>query len=265
MCWKAKYILLIGFSILVTYLAALLMAFFEKKGKNKLRGWVLAGAILSNLAVLFLFKYYNFFVENLAALSQNRLLLPLLNYALPVGISFYTFQTLGYAIDVYRKDIAAEKNLITYALFISFYPQLVAGPIERSTNLMPQIKQGTHFSFENMRAGLLLMGWGDVPKAGDCRSARALCRHGLSGLCADGRRLPDPCNHPLCAADLLRFRLLLQHRAGRGTGDGIPTDGQLQRALFLEELRGVLVEMAYLAEHLVSGLYLWAGGLADEE
>ena len=75
MCWKAKYILLMGFSILVTYLAALLMAFFEKKGKNKLRGWVLAGAILSNLAVLFLFKYYNFFVENLAALSQNRLLL----------------------------------------------------------------------------------------------------------------------------------------------------------------------------------------------
>ena len=164
MCWKAKYILLMGFSILVTYLAALLMAFFEKKGKNKLRGWVLAGAILSNLAVLFLFKYYNFFVENLAALSQNRLLLPLFNYALPVGISFYTFQALGYAIDVYRKDIAAEKNLITYALFISFYPQLVAGPIERSTNLMPQIKQGTHFSFENMRAGLLLMGWGMFQK-----------------------------------------------------------------------------------------------------
>ena len=164
MCWKAKYILLMGFSILVTYLAALLMAFFEKKGKNKLRGWVLAGAILSNLAVLFFFKYYNFFVENLAALSQNRLLLPLFNYALPVGISFYTFQALGSAIDVYRKDIAAEKNLITYALFISFYPQLVAGPIERSTNLMPQIKQGTHFSFENMRAGLLLMGWGMFQK-----------------------------------------------------------------------------------------------------
>ena len=164
MCWKAKYILLIGFSILVTYLGGLLMDAFEKRGKSRLRGLVLAGAILSNLAVLFLFKYYNFFVENLAALSQNRLLLPLLNYALPVGISFYTFQALGYAIDVYRKDIPAEKNLITYALFISFYPQLVAGPIERSTNLMPQIKQGTRFDFEKMRRGLLLMGWGMFQK-----------------------------------------------------------------------------------------------------
>ena len=164
MCWKAKYILLIGFSILVTYLGALLMDVFEKRGKSRLRGMVLAGAILSNLAVLFLFKYYNFFVENLAALSQNRLLLPLFNYALPVGISFYTFQALGYAIDVYRKDIPAEQNLITYALFISFYPQLVAGPIERSTNLMPQIKQGTRFDFENMREGLLLMGWGMFQK-----------------------------------------------------------------------------------------------------
>ncbi len=164
MCWKAKYILLIGFSILVTYLGGLLMDAFEKRGKSRLRGLVLAGAILSNLAVLFLFKYYNFFVENLAALSQNRLLLPLLNYALPVGISFYTFQALGYAIDVYRKDIPAEKNLITYALFISFYPQLVAGPIERSTNLMPQIKQDTRFDFEKMRRGLLLMGWGMFQK-----------------------------------------------------------------------------------------------------
>ena len=164
MCWKAKYILLIAFSILVTYLSALVMEWLEKQGRQRLRGLILAGAIVSSLAVLFLFKYYNFFVENVAALTQNRLLLPLFNFALPVGISFYTFQALSYAIDVYRHDIPAEKNLITYALFVSFYPQLVAGPIERSTNLMPQIKAGTRFDFENMRAGLLLMGWGMFQK-----------------------------------------------------------------------------------------------------
>ena len=165
MCWKAKYILLIGFSILVTYLAALLMAFFEKKGKNKLRGWVLAGAILSNLAVLFLFKYYNFFVENLVALSQNRLLLPLFNYALPVGISFYTFQALGYAIDVYRKDIAAEKKPDHLrALY-----QLLSAAGGRADRAIDQFdapdQTGNALFVREYAGGPIADGLGDVPKS----------------------------------------------------------------------------------------------------
>ncbi len=164
MCWKAKYIVLIGFSILVTYLGGILIEYFDKRQKPFQKSLVLYSTLLSNLAILFLFKYYNFFAENLAAVTHNQLMLPLLRFALPVGISFYTFQALGYTIDVYQKVLPAEKNPIIYALFISFYPQLVAGPIERSTNLMPQIKQGTSFSYENMRQGLLLMGWGMFQK-----------------------------------------------------------------------------------------------------
>ncbi len=164
MCWKAKYILLIGFSIVVTYLGGLLIEYFSQKKKPFLEKSVFWATIGSNLLILFVFKYYNFFAENLAAISGDRILLPLFQFALPVGISFYTFQALGYVIDVSRKTIKAEKNPFTYALFISFYPQLVAGPIERSSNLLAQIKQRTSFNYENMRSGLLLMGWGMFQK-----------------------------------------------------------------------------------------------------
>lgn len=162
MCWKAKYIVLIGFSILATYLGGLLLDYFKKRQSRLLQNTVLWGTIGCNLLILFVFKYYNFFAENVQAITGVAL--PLFGFVLPVGISFYTFQALGYVIDVYRGTTKAEKNLITYALFISFYPQLVAGPIERSDKLLPQIKKGTAFSYENMRSGLLLMGWGMFQK-----------------------------------------------------------------------------------------------------
>lgn len=160
MCWKAKYIVLIGFSILVTYLGGLLLTYFQKRSRTLWQKLTLWGVIGCNLLVLFIFKYYNFFAENIQAITADRIALPLFAFALPVGISFYTFQALGYVIDVYRGTTKAEKNLIDYALFISFYPQLVAGPIERSDRLLPQIKKGTSFDYENLRSGLLLMGWG---------------------------------------------------------------------------------------------------------
>ena len=163
MCWKASYIVLIGFSILVTYIAGVMIDYCRDKLQNKkLAKTVMILAILANLAVLFLFKYYNFFIENISAVSGFSL--PLLRFALPVGISFYTFQALGYVIDVYQEKVPAEKNLITYALFISFYPQLVAGPIERSGNLLQQIKTPKSFQYENMRSGLLLMAYGFFQK-----------------------------------------------------------------------------------------------------
>ncbi len=164
MCWKAKYIVLIGFSIVVTYIGGLLIERFEKKTDKGLKKATLFFVVVSNLAVLFLFKYYNFFADTLAGVSGGRVLLPLLQFALPAGISFYTFQALGYAVDVYRGQLPAEKNPIVYALFVTFYPQLVAGPIERANNLLPQLKSKTSFRFENMRSGLLLMCWGMFQK-----------------------------------------------------------------------------------------------------
>ncbi|MBP5156694.1 MAG: MBOAT family protein, partial [Treponema sp.] len=113
---------------------------------------VLVGSLVLNLAILFFFKYYNW----LAGMAS----LPQLNVVLPVGISFYTFQAVGYSIDVYRGTLKAERDFITYALFVTFFPQLVAGPIERAENLLPQFKATCSFDYKRITDGLKLMAWG---------------------------------------------------------------------------------------------------------
>ncbi len=158
-CWSPKYALLILFSTVTTYLCALLTgrAFLSKR-----RLWVILGAAL-NLLLLFFFKYFNFLSSLLTRLFSAlglSLSLPLLDILLPVGISFYTFQALGYLIDVYREKEAAEKNFLHYALFVSFFPQLVAGPIERSENMLRQIRTPHPFRAENLRDGALPILWG---------------------------------------------------------------------------------------------------------
>ncbi len=156
MQWRAYYIVLILFCIATTYVGGILI---EKSSENsRLKRLLLALCILANLSILFLFKYYNFFIDNLGAVTG--LALPILTFALPVGISFYTFQAIAYVADVYSGTTKAEKNPINYALFISFYPQLVAGPIERSSNLLKQVNSPKRFSEANMRRGILLMGYG---------------------------------------------------------------------------------------------------------
>lgn len=123
--------------------------------------------IAANLAILGFFKYYNFFADNLNGIFARFGLgctAPAVDVLLPVGISFYTFQALGYIIDVYRGTITPEKNLFQYALFISFFPQLVAGPIERSKNLIRQIHETHCFDGERVTRGLLLMAWGFFKK-----------------------------------------------------------------------------------------------------
>lgn len=122
-----------------------------------------AGSLVLNLVILFLFKYFDFFLDNINRVLHIlgiQVLSPAFDVVLPVGISFYTFQALGYTIDVYRGEVKAEKNFLKYALFISFFPQLVAGPIERSKNLLKQVNEKHSFQFERVREGLLLMLWG---------------------------------------------------------------------------------------------------------
>lgn len=161
MNWQPVYALLLLTSTLITYFAALLMAKSELHSVRR-RLWLVLSIVL-NLSILFLFKYYQFVADNLTALFCHwgiHLGLPEFPWLLPVGISFYTFQALGYAIDVYRGNISAERNPITYALFISFFPQLVAGPIERSSHLLPQFKKLHPFSYDDAMTGLKWMLWG---------------------------------------------------------------------------------------------------------
>lgn len=168
MCWNAKYALLLLFCTFVTYLCALLLEKVKGSGysdqkKTAMKKLCLAAGILINLAILAYFKYANFglaSLQKLFALANIQLNIPTVDVVLPVGISFFTFQALSYTIDVYRGDIYAEKNFFRYALFVSFFPQLVAGPIERSRNLLKQLADPRKFSFENAREGLLLMLWG---------------------------------------------------------------------------------------------------------
>lgn len=161
MNWQPVYALLLLTSTLITYFAALLMAKSELQSVRR-RLWLTLSIVL-NLSILFLFKYYQFVADNVTALFCHwgiDLGMPEFPWLLPVGISFYTFQALGYSFDVYRGQISAERNLITYALFISFFPQLVAGPIERSSHLLPQFKKWHSFSYDDAMTGLRWMLWG---------------------------------------------------------------------------------------------------------
>ena len=140
MQYKPEYGLLMLFSSFVNYYAGLRIVKAKSKAGKQL--W-LAISAFSTLGVLFFFKYFNFFNANVARLLSffDVSYQPLsLNVLLPVGISFYTFQALSYSIDVYRGELQAEREFFDFALYVSFFPQLVAGPIERSTNLLHQFK-----------------------------------------------------------------------------------------------------------------------------
>lgn len=160
MNWKPSYALLLLTSTAVTYFAAMGIEHFEERSKRK---WLLVASIVINLAILFQFKYYNFLAYNIqeALLYCNLSInIPEFELLLPVGISFYTFQALGYSIDVYRGSTKVEHDFFTYALFVSFFPQLVAGPIERSNNLLIQFRTVHRFDYNRVMSGIRQMVWG---------------------------------------------------------------------------------------------------------
>lgn len=160
MNWKPVYALLIFGSSVTTYVCA--DRIDRAKTKKTKKQYLLASLII-NLSILFLFKYYNFFNTSIFGLLDSwsiRMQLPDFDLLLPVGISFYTFQAVGYTIDVYREEIKHEKHFGIYLLFVSFFPQLVAGPIERAKNLLPQFKEHKKFNYDQAVNGLKLMMWG---------------------------------------------------------------------------------------------------------
>lgn len=163
MNWNAKYALLLFSSTLVTYLCGLAMEKLRNRNMQRGMKWALAGSFLLNLGILFVFKYANFFLDNITyifSLFGQDMQPRRFDMILPVGISFYIFQALGYTMDVYRDQMKAEKNFFKYALFVSFFPQLVAGPIERSKNLLKQFDEKHTFDVDRVRYGLLSIAWG---------------------------------------------------------------------------------------------------------
>ena len=147
-CWDWRFLSLILLSTGVDYWVGLQL---EKTQKTKVRKWLLWTSIAVNLGILGFFKYFNFFVDNFNTAFSffgAPLQLGTLEIILPVGISFYTFQTLSYTIDIYRKKLEPTRDFVTFAAFVSFFPQLVAGPIERASHLLPQFFKKRIFEYE---------------------------------------------------------------------------------------------------------------------
>lgn len=183
-CWNPKYALILATSTIITYLGGYLINWSNKQipimtgnetkqkkdtieleikyrvSQKKL--WV-ALCFITNLSILFFFKYFDFAINNinniLSTLNMG-IIQPEFEIILPVGISFYMFQALGYIIDVYRGDVPSEKNIFKYALFVSFFPQLISGPIGRAKNMLKQFEEKHFFNYERTKSGLLMMLWG---------------------------------------------------------------------------------------------------------
>ena len=159
-CWDWRFMFLLMFSTFLDYYTGLKIE--ESKNQNLRKFWLWLSVGI-NLGFLGFFKYYNFFAESFAEMLQNFGLQVnpwTLKVILPVGISFYTFHGLSYVLDIYFKRIKAERNFIDYGVFVSFFPLLVAGPIERATHLLPQIKVKRVFSYEKAVNGLRQILWG---------------------------------------------------------------------------------------------------------
>ena len=155
--WDWRFLFLIAISTGIDYFIGIQLEKTENKLKRK---WLVTASLFSNLGILGFFKYFNFFTESfqeLGSIFNSNFDYVTLNIILPVGISFYTFQTLSYTIDIYRKKLKPTHDFIDFALFVAFFPQLVAGPIERAKALIPQLSKKLQPSKEQIQAGIVLI------------------------------------------------------------------------------------------------------------
>ena len=163
-CWDWRFLFLLVFSTFLDYYTGIQIEKSKKETTRKFWFWLSIGV---NLGFLGVFKYYNFFASSFAEMMQGVGLKSspfLLDVVLPVGISFYTFHGLSYVIDIYYKRIKAEYNFVDYSLFVSYFPLLVAGPIERATHLLPQVKVKRSFDFDKAKEGIYQFIWGLLKK-----------------------------------------------------------------------------------------------------
>ena len=163
MSFIPEYILILGGTIIVDYFAGIQI----EKSEGRSRKLWLVLSLIANIGTLAVFKYYNFFIDNIHTgllFFGKPLSLPLLKMALPIGLSFHTFQAMSYTIEVYRRKQPAERNFIVYSLYVMFYPQLVAGPIERPQNVLPQLKEFREYNWDHVKEGLARMAWGFFKK-----------------------------------------------------------------------------------------------------
>jgi D-alanyl-lipoteichoic acid acyltransferase DltB (MBOAT superfamily) len=159
MVFVPVYILILGFTIVIDYFAGIILE--NAKGARR-KMWLIA-SIFANVGVLAIFKYYNFLNDNLTILLRGAAIenpIPYLSILLPIGLSFHTFQAMSYTIEVYRHNQKAERNFGVYALYVMFFPQLVAGPIERPQNMLHQFHEEKFINYQNITDGIKHIIWG---------------------------------------------------------------------------------------------------------
>ncbi|HSH66093.1 MAG TPA: MBOAT family protein, partial [Bacteroidia bacterium] len=164
MLWEPAYGILMAFSTILSFFIAILISKYPFEKRKKFI-WL---SLFINLGILFFFKYFNFFNQNIRFIFDffdlHYSIPDLIRVILPVGISFYTFETISYTLDVYYDRKIPEQNFTTYALYISFFPKLLAGPIEKSTSLLPQLKSHTNLDYKRIVQGLIRVTWGFFKK-----------------------------------------------------------------------------------------------------
>jgi alginate O-acetyltransferase complex protein AlgI len=163
MSFVPMYVLILGGTIVIDYFAGIQI----ERAKGKARKTWLIVSIIANVGILAYFKYYNFFIDNINTtlhFLHSSADIHFLEIVLPIGLSFHTFQAMSYTIEVYRGNQEAERNFTTYALYVMFYPQLVAGPIERPQNVLPQLHEYRKYDWNNVKEGLARMLWGFFKK-----------------------------------------------------------------------------------------------------
>ncbi len=163
MSFVPKYILILGSTIAIDYVAGILIS---KSSGHARKTWLVT-SIVANVGILVFYKYFNFLLGNIEPLLHHIFPshpIPYINVILPIGLSFHTFQAMSYTIEVYRGKQPPERNFIVYALYVMFYPQLVAGPIERPQNILPQLHEYKVYDWGNVKEGLIRMSWGFFKK-----------------------------------------------------------------------------------------------------
>lgn len=185
MSFVPKYLLILAGTIIIDYIAGILIS--NSTGKQR-KGW-LTLSIVVNAGILIYFKYFNFLLDTIAPAVTPLfpyIKLPYLDILLPIGLSFHTFQAMSYTIEVYRGKQAPETNFVVYALYVMFYPQLVAGPIERPQNILPQLHEHKAYNWDNVKEGFARMLWGFFKKVviADRLAIAADYAHNHTGLSA---------------------------------------------------------------------------------
>ncbi len=211
-----------------------------------------------NLGFLGFFKYFNFFIDSFSSM-MSTMGLPVsdttLQILLPPGISFYTFQAVAYIVDVYQRRLKPADSLVDYALFISLFPHLIAGPIQRPSHLLPQVQAARVFEIDSFYSGLQLIAMGLFRKVVIADNCALLADAAFSGKLGEPN-LAVLADRRLCVrvADLRRLQRLQRHCARLGAADGVPFHGELQTAVPRHQPAGFLAALAHQPEYLAARL-----------